>query len=87
MGTQDGNYVVGVYTPPGQDTDAYQYYGTKVSLGGLAFIAHTNKWNVVFRKRRPSHTTTFTYKTYLCIGDQHIVTDCLTKVIQHHPHI
>ena len=87
MGTQDGNYVVGVYTPSGQDTDAPQYYGVFSSLGSHAFTDHTNKFNVVYRKRRPSHTTTFTYKTYLCIGDQHIVTDCLTKVIRQHPHI
>ena len=86
MGTQDGNYVMGVYTPPGQDTDANQYYGTMVSLGGHGFTDRTNKWNVVYRKRRQSHTVTFTYKTYLCIGDQRIVTDCLTKVVQHYPH-
>ena len=87
MGTQDGKYVIGVYTPSGQDTDAPQYYGTFNNFNIHAFADKTTKFNVVFRKRRPSNTITLTYKTYLCVGDQHIVTDCLTKVVQQHPRI
>ncbi|KAK3611309.1 hypothetical protein CHS0354_015726 [Potamilus streckersoni] len=87
MATADDKYAMGVYAPPGQDTDAYQYYGVSFFPEIRDFPGKTSKWNVVFRKGKPQNTRTFTYKTYICVGDLNIVKDCLGKVIQAHPHV
>ncbi|KAL3852768.1 hypothetical protein ACJMK2_016384 [Sinanodonta woodiana] len=87
MTTGDDKYAMGVYAPPGQDTDAYQYYGVSFFPEIQNFPGKTSKWNVVFRKRKPQNTTTFTYKSYICVGNLAIVKDCLGKVIQAHPHV
>ncbi|KAL3852767.1 hypothetical protein ACJMK2_016383 [Sinanodonta woodiana] len=87
MTTGDDKYAMGVYAPAGQDTDAYQYYGVAFFPQIQDFPGKTSKWNVVFRKRKPQNTSTYTYKTYLCVGDLNIVKDCLGKVIHAHPHV
>ncbi|KAL3852766.1 hypothetical protein ACJMK2_016382 [Sinanodonta woodiana] len=87
MATADGKYAMGVYTPPGQNTDAPQYYGIFFFPEIKGFNMQTSKWNVVYRKRKPNNTMTYTYKTYICVGDLNVVKLCLTKVVHAHPHI
>ena len=87
MGTEDGHYVIGVYAPSGQDTAHPQYYGTYPLLNIHSFAGSTSKLSMVFSKRKPVKTTTYTYTTYLCVGSLHMVKDCLTKVSRQHQHI
>lgn len=81
LSTKDGQYAMGVYSPPGQDSDAFMYYGTSMNLGGSSFTGNTNKWNVVYRKSRfTSGVHHQVYKTYICVGTLNMVTTCLTQL-------
>lgn len=88
MGTEDGRYVIGVYSPHGQDTVQQEIYGTHhLFQNDDSFAGSTTMFNIVFTIRKPAHTKTFTYKTFLCVGSLHLVKDCMTKVVRQHPHI
>ncbi|XP_033740947.1 uncharacterized protein LOC117327850 [Pecten maximus] len=88
VSTDDGQYAMGVYSPPGQDSDVFMYYGVSLRLGGTSFTGSTNKWNVVYRKSRfTSGVHHQVYKTYICVGTLNMVTGCLHTLIQDVPHI
>ncbi|XP_069124166.1 uncharacterized protein [Argopecten irradians] len=88
LSTTDEQYAMGVYSPPGQDSDAFMYYGMALRLGGSSFTGSTNKWNVVFRKSRfTSGVHHQVYKTYICVGTLNMVTSCLRTLVQNIPHV
>ncbi|XP_056006096.1 uncharacterized protein LOC125658973 isoform X2 [Ostrea edulis] len=85
LSTHDNQYAVGVYTPPGQDSDVAVYYGVHVFRLGT-FDNDTAKWNVVYRKFRThgNQPVQYVYKTYICIGSLGMVSNCLHKITQRH---
>ena len=87
MLTPDNKFAVGVYAPPGQDSDRHMYYAMW-NFGGN-FAQKTNKWNVVFMKNKypdgSSHHLTYT--AYICVGDAQMVVNCLHKVHRTYPHV
>ena len=87
MLTLDNKFAVGVYAPPGQDSDRHMYYAMW-NFGGN-FAQKTNKWNVVFMKNKypdgSSHHLTYT--AYICVGDAQMVVNCLHKVHITYPHV
>ncbi|XP_061197111.1 uncharacterized protein LOC133205337 [Saccostrea echinata] len=83
LSTHDNLNAVGVYTPPGQDSDIPVKYGAHVFRLGT-FDNDTGKWNVVYRKYRThgNQPVQYVYKTYICVGSLGIVSNCLHKIMQ-----
>ncbi|KAK3611310.1 hypothetical protein CHS0354_015727 [Potamilus streckersoni] len=81
IATVDNKCAMGVHTPSGQDMDTYRYYAVNFFPVISDSPGKTSKWNIVFRTPKPRNSTTYMYKTYICVGDLNIVQDCFGKVI------
>ncbi|KAK7497652.1 hypothetical protein BaRGS_00011047 [Batillaria attramentaria] len=89
MSTQDDHYAMGIYAPPDQDTDLYQYYGT-FNFSHLRYpAASSNKWNVVYRKHTFASGSTHVqqYRAYICVGTVHDVQGCINSLLKTHENL
>lgn len=88
MSTPNDQFAMGVYVPPGQDTDEFQYIGT-AHFPNSVKPAATNKWNVVFRKHTfatgSSHVLNYT--AYICVGNVNQVVACINTLTRAHENI
>ena len=88
MSTPDQRHAMGVYSPPGQDSDLFMYYGAH-SFPSHTSPAATNKWNVVYRKHTfaPGSTHVLTYEAYVCVGSVSDVVSCLRSLMERHENL
>ena len=64
VGTDDGDYVTGVYFPPGQDNVNHQFYGThspNKPAAGREFPGSFSMFNVFITTRKPAHEEAYTF--------------------------